>query len=238
MLILIGIAAACATAIGGIFALRFKDRLHLIIGFSAGAVLGVAFFDLMPEAFALSGGHEPSFVTAVIALGFLIYMVIDRALAMHLSDGDEHDHGHHHPIVGPLSLSVHSFLDGIAIGFAFQVGSAVGIIVTLAVLAHDFSDGINTVNLSLVGVGSGRRAWKWLAADALAPLAGIATTFLFRISEASLGILIAIFAGFFLYIGAAELVPESHHRHPHLYTTVMTLLGAAVLYAAIHFAGV
>ena len=233
-LFIIGLAAAGATLVGGVFALYFKDRLHLIVGFSAGAVLGVAFFDLIPEAFSIGGGHSPSLIASVIAIGFLAYMIIDRAFSLHAGG---HDHSHNGTI-GTLSLSVHSFLDGIGIGFAFQVSSALGVIVTLAVLAHDFSDGINTVNLSLLGDGSKKRALWWLAADAVAPMAGIATTYLFSISESTLGILIALFAGFFLYIGAAELVPESHHRHPHIWTTFMTLLGALVLYIIIRLAGV
>jgi ZIP family zinc transporter len=236
-LFLIGLAAAGATAIGGLFALRFKDRLHLIVGFSAGAVLGVAFFDLMPEAFNLVGSVEPSFVTTVIAIGFLIYMVIDRVLTLHMGSGDDHEGHHHSGTVGTLSLSIHSFLDGVGIGFAFQVSNALGIVVTLAVLAHDFSDGINTVNLSLLSGGSRKRAGLWLLADAIAPIAGIATSLFFAISQSALGILIALFTGFFLYIGAAELVPESHHRHPHVWTTVMTLVGAGILYLVIHSVG-
>lgn len=237
-LFLIGLAAAAATAIGGLFALHFKDRLHLIVGFSAGAVLGVAFFDLIPEAFELATTHDPSFVATIIAVGFLIYMVIDRALTLHMGGAEDHEGHHHNGTIGTLSLSIHSFLDGAGIGFAFQVSNALGIIVTLAVLAHDFSDGINTVNLSLLANGSKKRAAWWLLVDAIAPIAGIATTLLFSISESTLGILIALFAGFFLYIGAAELVPESHHRHPHIWTTIATLLGAAVLYGVIYIAGV
>jgi zinc transporter ZupT len=238
-LFLIGLAAAAATAIGGVFALYFKDRLHLIVGFSAGAVLGVAFFDLMPEAFSLArSSHPPSLVASIIALGFLAYMVIDRAFSMHMGSEGDHEGHSHNGTIGTLSLTVHSFLDGIGIGFAFQVSTALGIAVTLAVLAHDFSDGINTVNLSFLSSSSKKRARWWLALDAIAPILGIASTLLFTISESMLGILIALFAGFFIYIGAAELVPESHHRHPHLWTTAMTLFGATVLYGIIRIAGV
>jgi len=56
---------------------------------------------------------------------------------------------------------------------------------------------------------------------------------LFRLPEEGLSIVLAVFSGFFLYIGASDLIPESHHAHPKFLTTVMTLLGAAVLYAAI-----
>jgi len=84
MLILIGIATFFSTLLGGLFALRLKDRLHLVLGFSAGAIIGVAFFDLMPEAFEIGTKvHSPSFITTIIAVGFLVYLVLDRAVVLH-----------------------------------------------------------------------------------------------------------------------------------------------------------
>ena len=139
--------------------------------------------------------------------------------------------------VGAGSLTIHSFLDGLGIGLAFQVSASLGAIVAIAVLVHDFSDGINTVNLSLVGTGKPRVARMWLIADALAPLVGIGATFLFTIPEQSFSIILALFSGFFLYIGASELLPDSHHRYPRFLTSIMTVFGALVIYTAIHFAG-
>lgn len=103
--------------------------------------------------------------------------------------------------------------------------------VTAAVLAHDFSDGINTVNLVLKNGGSSRRAFRWLCADAAAPARGAASTLLFSIPESVIGLVLAVFAGSFLYLSASDLIPESYHSHPRALTTVMTLLGAALLYA-------
>ncbi len=231
MLLLIGIAAGLATLTGGFLALRFNAKIHLILGFSAGAVIGVALFDLLPEAITLGEKFHPvSLVTAFVALGFMAYMLLDRTILIVTSKDSGH-RGH----VGAGSLTIHSFLDGLGIGLAFQVSPALGAIVTAAVLVHDFSDGINTVNLSLSGTGKPRFARLWLFADALAPLLGIGATLLFRVSEQSLGTIIALFAGFFLYIGASELLPESHHRYPRFLTSIMTILGALVIYLAVHF---
>ncbi len=237
MVILISLATLVATLLGGLFALKFKDKLHLILGFSAGAVIGVAFFDLLPEAIELGKSKfEISVITSIVALGFAIYMLLDRFIVLH-SDHDEHDgHNHHRGILGAGSLAFHSFLDGAAIGLAFQVSSAVGSIVAVAVLVHDFSDGINTVNLILKSGGDRAKAFKWLLLDAIAPVLGVLSTRFFSLPEASLGIILAVFCGFFLYIGASELLPESHHSHPHKATTFMTLLGIAVLYIAIRIA--
>ena len=74
--------------------------------------------------------------------------------------------------------------------------------------------------------------------DALAPLVGVLSTLLFTVSEGNLGLLLALFAGFFLYIGASDLLPESHHAHPKRWTTVATVLGMAVIYIIVQLAGV
>ncbi len=237
MIIAIAIAAFAATLLGGLFALRLRDRLHLILGFSAGAIIGVAFFDLLPEALELGGtAYESSTILAVTALGFLLYLALDRLVLLH-----NHDHEEHHArrgILGASSLSLHSFLDGIGIGLAFQVSTEVGVVVAVAVLTHDFSDGINTVNMIIKNGGERARALKWLVIDALAPVLGILATLLFSVTDQGLGLLLALFAGFFLYIGASDLVPESHHQHPTFWTTAMTILGAVVLFIAIRLAGV
>ncbi len=233
-LILISIAAFGATMLGGLFALKFKDKLHLILGFSAGAVLGVAFFDLLPEAINLgSGSFDVGTMTSIVALGFIIFMVLDRAISIH-ADEDRHARGK----LGAGSLSIHSLLDGLAIGLAFQVSAAVGVIVAIAVLTHDFSDGINTVNLILKNDGDKQGALKWLMIDATAPVVGVITTLFFSLSETSLGLILAMFCGFFLYIGATDLLPESHHNHPSRWTTLTTIAGLLVLYISIRLAGV
>ncbi|MEK7602558.1 MAG: ZIP family metal transporter [Patescibacteria group bacterium] len=238
MLILITIGAFLATLCGGLFALRLKDRLHLILGFSAGAIVGVAFFDLIPEALELaSTAHSEATILALTALGFLIYLVLDRAFFMHSHDAED-EHSHKRGKFGAGSLSFHSFLDGIGIGLAFQISPAVGLIVAAAVLTHDFSDGINTVNLILKNGGSRTQALKWLAVDALAPVAGVLSTMFFHVPEETLGLLLALFAGFFLYIGASDLIPESHHAHPNVVTTIMTVVGVGTLFVAVRLAGI
>lgn len=240
IVMLIALAAFVATILGGLFALKLRDRLHLILGFSAGAVIGVAFFDLLPEAIELVGeAHDVSFVTSVIALGFAAYLLLDRLFVLHHHHDDHaRDFASHRASLGAGSLSFHSFLDGIGIGLAFKVSPEVGLIVAAAVLAHDFSDGINTVNMIIKNGGTRLTAMKWLCVDALAPVVGILITFFFSVTESNLGILLALFTGFFLYIGASDLLPESHHAHPVRWTTFATVIGIATLFVAIKLAGV
>jgi zinc transporter ZupT len=231
LLIIIALAAFSSTMAGGLLALGLRDKLHLILGFSAGAVIGVAFFDLLPESLALgSRFHDAGVLMSVTALGFLAYLVLDRILLFH---GDSAPRA----AVGAAVLCVHSLLDGLAVGLAFQASRSVGIIVAIAVLTHDFSDGINTMNMVLRNNGERSRALRWLLLDAAAPVAGIAATAFFHLTGEAFGIVLALFAGFFLYIGASDLIPESYHAHPKLLTTVMTLAGAAVLYLAVALIG-
>ena len=240
-LLVFSFAAFCATYSGGLFALRLQDKLHLVLGFSAGAVIAVAFFDLLPEAIDLATPlHSVASVLAWSAFGFLIYLVIDRIQLPRINEIDAHKIAMRQAVrrgaLGAGSLSAHSFLDGIAIGIAFQASSSVGAIVTVAVLAHDFSDGINTMAVVLKNNGNRQRAMRWLLADSVAPGIGIASTLLFTLSPSGLGIVLALFAGFFLYLGASDLIPESYHAHPRFLTTVMTLLSAALLYLAVTLA--
>ena len=252
VVILISVAALVSTLVGGLGALWLRDKLHLILGFSAGAVIGVAFFDLLPESIELGEKYfAHSTVTGVVALGFLAYLILDRLVFLHVHAHSPHEDPDHargetsaaapsrhaqRGLLGAGSLSIHSFIDGAAIGLAFQVSAAIGVIVAVAVLVHDFSDGINTVSVILKNRGEKRQALRWLIVDAVAPVMGAASTLLFRLPEEALSIVLALFTGFFLYIGASDLIPESHHAHPKFLTTVMTLLGAAVLYAAIRLA--
>jgi len=236
--LLVGLGAFASTLLGGAFALRFKDKLHLVMGFSAGAVIAVAFFDLLPEAVKLTSGvYSVSLTTSLTALGFMLYMVLDRMVVLH-AGGEEGIGGHpHRGRLGAGSLAIHSFLDGTAIGLAFQVSVPVGAIVAVAVLVHDFSDGINTVTVVLKNSGTSREAFRWLLLDAIAPVLGVAGTLLYRLPDAALGSVLALFAGFFIYIGASDLLPESYHAHPTKLTTIMTLLGAGLLYVGIRLMG-
>ena len=190
MVIIIAILAFLSTLFGGLFALKLKDKLHLILGFSAGAVIAAAFFDLIPESLNLGSEYfSNGTMLTFTAICFLIYLILDRIIFLH-----SHSHSSHEThecsadysisnskkerlgVFRATSLCSHSFLDGMAVGLAFQVSSAVGLIVAAAVLTHDFSDGINTVSMILRGTNDKRKAIRWLFADAIAPVIGIIST--------------------------------------------------------------
>ena len=221
--------AFAATMIGGLMTFRLAGKLPLVMGFSAGAVIGVAFFDLGPEALdAGIGLYTPRTLLAVAALGFFLYTALDRLVARHDCEGQANPT---RGLVGAASFSAHSLLDGFAMGVAFQASREIGLIVAAAVLAHDFADGLNTVNVVMKNGGTRSFALRWLAVDAVAPVAGAGLSLLITPTAGLLAILLALFCGFFLHIGASGLLPESHRANPRPSTTVATLLGAAFLYA-------
>ena len=214
------------------------------MGFGAGALLGVAAFDLFPEAIHLSA---PTFGAIIIiglaAVGFVLCFTLYRLMPTH-------DHVEeaepvtnlqptatvHRNLLAVGGLSVHSLLDGLGIGLALKVSLGVGIATAIGVLVHDFSDGINTVAIVLRNNGSSFRARRWLLVDSCAPLLGVISAYFITLSPRVLGLLLALFCGLFCYIGVCDLLPEGYRRHTRTGTTVLALLGAGTVYVAVTLA--
>lgn len=222
--LLVALAASAATLAGGLVALRLADRVALLLAVAAGIVLGVAFFDLLPEALASGGGASARLVVQCTAAGFFGYLLLARALA-----------GIEQRVpwaaqLGPASLTLHSFLDGLLMGLAFQISPQIGGMVALAVLTHDLADGVNTVSLALAA-SHRRAAERWLVVNGVAPLAGVLVGLVAHLPPAALTPVLGVFAGAFLYIGAVELVPRSLARDARLRTTLLILSGGALMLA-------
>jgi zinc transporter ZupT len=241
MVIALALSTFVSTLLGGLFALRNNNRLHLVLGFTAGVILGVVAFDVLPEIAHLSRSTGTRFSTPMIALaaGFLFFHVIEKSILIH--DAHETEYAHHsHPAAGlasALALSGHSLTDGIAIGLAFQVSSSTGLTVALAVIGHDFADGINTTALMLAHGNSRKRSLSLLLLDAIAPVIGAASTLLYTIPDHDLLLYLGAFAGFLLYIGASDILPEAHADHPSQLTVIMTIFGTALMWVLIHVIG-
>jgi ZIP family zinc transporter len=202
-------------------------------------LLGVVAFDLLPEIFkAVQHDHiDGTWPMVALVVGFLLFHILEKSILIHHSQEAEYE-VHQHPDVGKLSalaLIGHSFLDGVGIGLGFQAGNTIGIAVALAVIAHDFTDGLNTVTLLLLNRNKPRRAFFYLLADAFAPVLGAAATLLINIPETALPIYLGFFAGFLLYIGASEILPEAHSKHSSYQTILLTVIGAAFIFGVTRF---
>ncbi|WP_294200257.1 ZIP family metal transporter [uncultured Sphingomonas sp.] len=227
-----GLAAMVATLAGGLLALRLRRRIGLVLGLTAGIVVGVALFDLVPEALELAADRwSVRALMAFTALGLAGYMLLDRLLAKIPRAAAVSWRGD----LGPAMLCLHSLMDGLGIGVAFQIDTAAGWMIALAVLTHDVADGVNTVSLSLAA-RSEAAARRWLVLNGVAPMLGVIIGLGISIPSTMLAPLMALFAGIFLYIGACELVPRSQSLDPRLRTGIGTLAGIVLMLAVTHFA--
>ncbi|MEI7689178.1 MAG: ZIP family metal transporter [Candidatus Nomurabacteria bacterium] len=223
-----------STFLGGLFGLRHKDKMNLILGLTAGVILGVIAFDIFPEIISLTQKLGVSSTSPMIALvcGFLIFHIAEKLFLVHHSHEDQYG-PHTHPVIGKfqaLSLSAHSFLDGVAIGLGFQISGATGILVAVAVIAHDFSDGLNTVSMMVRHNNTNKQALNFLFIDAIAPVLGGLSTLFFTLSEKSLLMYLGFFAGFLLYIGVSDILPEAHSKNSSMKTVMMTIIGVLFIF--------
>lgn len=226
----VAIATFLSTMAGGALALRATAHLGLIIALGAGVRIGAAFFDLAPESAAELGSVEQAMTFA--AIGFVAFYLLERLTLLHVGHeaGMPVERHEHVGILGAGGMSVHSFLDGVAIGAAFHAGTELGLIVALVVVVHDFTDGIGTVSVLLANEADRSTAFRWLVVDALAPVVGALATFALTISGPVLGALLGTFVGFFLYVGAAELLPEAHRKERGGIVMVATAVGVVFMW--------
>ena len=228
--------AVLTTTAGGMVALRMAHSLPTVIALSGGIVVAVALFDVLPEAIELLP-DDSSTLAALIGAGFLTFFLFERVLVLHHRDDPAHARAHGQVgTMGALGLSAHSFIDGLAVGLAFGANTSTGVLVLVAVLAHDFADGLNTVSFVLSQSQDRRQAIRWLATDAIAPLLGATVGSLLNVSDATLGHLLAFYAGFFLYMGATDLLPEAH-EHASWGRVGLTLFGFVAIFGISQIGG-
>lgn len=237
--LILSIFTFISTFIGGFLAFKNRERLHLIMSLTAGVLVGVVFFDILPEIFSLTKEASLDVTPALITLvgAFLLIHILEKLAIIHHGHEEEYA-SHQHPTVGLINasgLSFHSLLDGIGIGLGFQVNPHVGLLVAIAVIAHDFSDGLNTVTLMLSHKNTIKKTILLLVVDALAPIAGVLLTFLMRIPNQILYLYLGFFAGFLLYIGASDLLPEAHSKHSSFKMIALTILGALFIFIITRF---
>lgn len=209
------------------------------MAFSAGVLLGIVAFDILPEIIEQIIHYQFNSIDAMIALvfGFLVFHILEKSILTH--HHHEEDFGHHkHPHVGrasALALAGHSLMDGVAIGLGFQINSAIGFLIALAVISHDFTDGMNTVTLMLANQNTEKSAKKFLVLTALAPIIGVLATFFITVPPYFLFLYLGVFAGFLLYIGASDILPEAHSKHSSYKLITLTVLGTVFIFVVTQF---
>lgn len=237
--VLATISMFISTLIGGLFAVRHRRHLRHILGLTAGIILGVIAFDILPETFHIieEFGIDPTWPMVALVIGFLGFHVAEKMLLLHHEHEGQYGK-HRHPQVGMLSavaLGGHSLLDGIGIGLAFQVHTAVGVAVAIALVAHKFADGLNTASLMLAHKNTRKRALYMVVVNAVLPIVGALSTLLFTIPEQWLAYYLSFYAGFLLYIGASDILPQAHDEKSDRLTIGLTILGTTVMFVITRF---
>jgi zinc transporter ZupT len=237
-------SCTCAMTVGGgRLALRLEAYRAFILAFAAGALIISALIDVIPDALEMltrsgSAMHHHHLMFAC-SLGFLSFYLLEEfahsgALTHELTPAaTAHPRlwgAAHAGLWGAAGISVHSLLDGVAIGEAFQAGAGIGWVVSMAVIVHKFADGVSTVGI-VVGTGRSRRvANRMLIVTALAPLAGLVLQTVVPLPLSLLALLLGWFSGVFLYLGAAALMPAARAASQSRWLPAATLLGATLVY--------
>ncbi len=238
--VIFGIITFISTLTGGLVAMKLKHRFGVLAAFASGVLIAVPLFDLLPETMKLNAGLNIPFenITYAIAVGFISLLILDRYLSVHRICIGEECRNVRHPkagLFGASELSLHSFMDGVAIGLGFQVNSHTGIIIAVAVIAHDFSDGINTVTVMLGAGNSLKSSMKMLLLDAFAPVLGVISTLFIKLPQSYLIYFLPFFAGGFFYLGASDLLPQAHEKDPPAVVLVSTLAGFLLIFIITRF---
>ena len=242
MNIALGLAAltAVATALGGLLALKSRDRLHLVLGLSAGLLLGLVAFELLPESFSHDAGEFLNVPITAVALigGFMALHLFEKFSGGHEPIESEYGTEHRHAgnvagTLGALAMAGHVLIDGIALGVAFQVSNELGIAVFVAVLVHAFSDGLNTVSLLIKSGNWTKRAILLLGVDAVARVGGAAIGSTIALNDDYIAIYLALFAGVLIYLATSHILPEAHSRHSSRWTLVTTIAGVLIMWGLV-----
>lgn len=239
---LVSAGAFISALAGGFLALRTVRYVGPLIAFGAGIRIGAAYFDLIPESVDHLGGSLDAAMIAT-AVGFLAFYAIEKLTTIHVGHeaASELDHGgigHRHiGFVGAVGMSFHSLLDGVALAAGLSVGGGLGLVIAVVVVVHRFSDGIGVVSFLVASHTSPALIYRWVGLVAVAPVAGVIIGLLLPVPDSVLGAMLGVFAGFFLYIGAAELLPEAHRNDRSSRVVLATLAGVVAIYLLSVFAG-
>lgn len=242
LLLIASTAGSLISLTGGLYLIyggKAATKLQrLAVPFAAGALLSAAFLDLLPEA--VSGGNVEATLMATLA-GLVGFFVLERTLSWF--------HHHHDEPVAPgihrrtsslivIGDTVHNFIDGLAIGAAFLVSPGAGVITTIAIAAHEIPQEIGDFSLMLSKGMKKQRVLLVNIISALATVIGAVAIYGFggtiHIPE---NIILAVTAGFFIYIAASDVIPTIHaerRRKVALLQTAILLFGIVFVYVAEH----
>jgi ZIP family zinc transporter len=229
-----------ATLAGGYTAAKNRSKFGYIAAFSAGVLIAVPLFQLLPTSLTLAAKTNVSAqeVLYVTGLGFIFLYMLERLLAVKkVRSGDTWKFERHSTggFYGASELALHSFVDGFSIGVGFHFNFQIGMVIALAVIFHDFPDGMNTVTVMLKSGNSLKSSLHMLMLDAVTPVLGAIVSLFVTSVDRYLVYLLPFFAGGFLYLGASDLLPEAHDEISPAMAFGISLIGFLVIFIASRF---
>jgi zinc transporter, ZIP family len=239
IVILLTLAASVSALLGGLTALRSRRWLSLALALTAGLVLGLVVFDLLPEIFDFASTNklDPVWPMIALAAGFLLFHIFERIIPVHAASEEQYL-PHRHPRLGTaraIALSGHSFFDGLSIGVAFQASSAVGAAVALAVIGHRFADGFDTTTFMIFHQNKLAHIKTWLSVVVLMPILGGLFSLVYDFPERALALYLGFFAGLLLYIAASNILPQAHSEELARKSILLTILGVVLMLLVTRF---
>ncbi len=233
--VLLAVVTCFSTLLGGAFAASRRKNLGILGAFAAGVLITASLIDILPQTFKLAMSAQVALedVMTFTVVGFLFLYIISRVISRHVFGAEGEYVEVEHPVGGIFAtseLSVHSFIDGLAIGFGLEADFHVGVLIGFAVICHDFIDGLSTVTVMLNSGNSLRNSLRMLLLDAVAPVLGAVLTLFVQLPTYYLVLLLPFFAGGFLYLGASDLLPTAHEKNPPALTILMCTAGFILIF--------
>lgn len=236
------LAVVLATLLGGLVPLTWDRHSRVLLAFSAGTLVGLALGELIPEGLQSVGDAHRG--AMLVLLAFVTTMALDKLHILH-----PHPHGlaahcppteHTHPPLamhGAVGLLLHSALDGLALAAAWREGLPALVAVATALSAHKFADGLTAVSLVLSHHHQRSQATHVLLANAGLLVVGFFAGLRIRVPAGGMAWLLLLLAGFFLYLGACDLIPALTTPRCRKRDVLATALGVAavvLISAALH----
>lgn len=231
-----GTLAGLATVAGIYMLLSRKDwalrNSVFFVSFSAGVVLAVSFLNLLPKAIESNADS-----LSVVLITLIAFYIFEHTIAIHTCKEGECDI-HTMGLPAFVGITFHSLLDGVVIGVGFEVDFKIGVAATLGVLLHEIPEGI-TITALLMHSGYERKKtllMGWVVAMAT-PVGAVGSYLFIRdVADSTLGLLLAFGAGSFIYVGASDLLPETHKRISRT-NIFLVLSGVVLVYIVAHIFG-
>jgi ZIP family zinc transporter len=222
------------TLIGGAFGVKYRRNIIILMAFTAGVLIALSLFELIPEIFSLAQKTQAPIYGALftIASGFIfLYAVNQYLFRPQKTDGkDKKTLRSSSGLLATSEFCTHALLEGLTIGLSFQFSFGLGIIAAVAVVSHDFCDGIVTITLMLSSGNSVRASLGLLVIDAAAPIVGAFATLFFIMPDNYLVFFFSFLTGGFIYLGTMHLLQKSYQHNPKWVTIVTFVSGVLLIF--------